>query len=174
MNFVCPLWLAFFTIKDTKINKLPKAKFIKMNGKVVSINISEQKGTKKAPIEKAIVKVDYGIEGDAHSGNWHRQISLLAIESVRMMGDGGLTFSPGDFGENITTEGVPLKELPVGSTLKIGESVILEVTQIGKECHGKCNIYYETGDCIMPKEGIFAIVKEGGNIKNGENIEFEA
>lgn len=142
-----------------------------MNGKVVSINISKEKGTKKIPVNKANVKIDYGIEGDAHAGNWHRQISLLASESIIKMENKGLYLSPGDFGENITTEGIVLNELPVGSMLKIGESVLLEISQIGKECHVRCNIYYQAGDCIMPNEGIFAKVIKGGNIEKGNRIE---
>lgn len=139
--------------------------------RIVSINISKEKGTKKTPVDTAIVKVDHGIEGDAHASNWHRQISLLAIESVREMEKKGLDLSNGDFGENITTEGVDLKNIPIGTLLKIGESVIMEITQIGKVCHDKCHIYYEVGDCIMPKEGIFAKVIEGGKIANDDSIE---
>lgn len=142
-----------------------------MNGQVISVNISKEKGTKKRPVGKANVKIDYGIEGDAHASNWHRQISLLALESVKKIQDKGLDLSPGDFGENITTEGIVLNELPVGSLLKIGGSVLLEISQIGKECHDRCNIYYQAGDCIMPNEGIFAKVIKGGNIGKGDSIE---
>lgn len=142
-----------------------------MNGQVVSVNISKEKGTKKTPVDNAKVKIDYGMEGDAHAGNWHRQISLLALESVKKMEGKGMDISPGDFGENITTKGIVLNELPVGSTLKIGESVLLEISQIGKKCHSKCDIYNEVGDCIMPNEGIFARVIRGGNIEEGDRIE---
>lgn len=139
--------------------------------RIVSINISKEKGTRKSPVESAVVKVDHGIEGDAHASNWHRQISLLAIESVREMEEKGLTLTSGDFGENITTEGISLKDIPIGTLLKVGESVILEITQIGKVCHTRCNIYYQAGDCIMPKEGIFAKVIEPGTITNNDVIE---
>lgn len=142
-----------------------------MNKEVVSVNISKEKGTKKSPVNKANVKIDHGIEGDAHASKWHRQISLLASESVKKMEDKGLHLSPGDFGENITTKGIVLTELPVGTQLKVGKTVLLEVSQIGKKCHDKCNIYYEAGDCIMPNEGIFAKVIEGGRIEKGDTIE---
>lgn len=142
-----------------------------MTKQIVSINISHQKGTKKEPVESAVLRVDHGIEGDAHAGNWHRQISLLAIESVKEMEAKGIDLFSGDFGENITTEGLTLKDIPVGSQLKMGETVVLEITQIGKVCHDKCEIYYQVGDCIMPKEGIFAKVIVGGSIQNGDSVE---
>jgi len=141
-----------------------------MTGKVVSINISSQKGVRKKPIKETMIELNYGVEGDAHaSSKWHRQVSLLAIESIKKMQALGLKVNPGDFAENITTEGINLPELPVGTNITIGE-VELEVSQIGKECHTRCNIYYEAGDCIMPKEGIFAKVLKGGKIKKGDEI----
>jgi MOSC domain-containing protein YiiM len=141
-----------------------------MTGKVVAINTSSKKGMRKKPVEEAAIKTDYGIEGDAHaSSEWHRQVSLLALESIKKMQALGLNVEPGDFAENITTEGVNLTELPVGTKMKIGE-VELEVSQIGKECHTRCAIYYQAGDCVMPNEGIFVKVIKGGKIKKGDII----
>lgn len=139
--------------------------------KVLAINISEEKGAIKNPIEKGFFKVNHGLEGDAHAGNWHRQVSLLGIESVKKMKAVGIdVLAAGQFAENITTEGLTLYELPIGTKLKIGE-VLLEVTQIGKECHVGCKIKQLVGECVMPKEGIFAKVLEEGYIKSGDNIE---
>lgn len=141
-----------------------------MTGKVVAINTSNKKGMRKKPIEEALIKADYGIEGDAHaSSEWHRQVSLLALESIKKMQALGLNVKPGDFAENITTEGINLPELPIGTKMKIG-AVELEVSQIGKECHTRCAIYYQAGDCVMPKEGIFVKVIKGGKIKEGDRI----
>ncbi len=143
-----------------------------MDKHVVSINISEKKGTKKFPVDNATLKIDHGIVGDAHANNWHRQISLLANESVKKMNeDNGMDLTPGCFGENITTEGIDLKTLPLGTVIKIGDIVELEVTQIGKECHDRCHIYYEAGDCIMPKEGIFVKVLKDGDIAKGDKMD---
>ncbi|NCO83371.1 MAG: MOSC domain-containing protein, partial [Nitrospirae bacterium] len=138
-----------------------------MTGKVVAINTSERKGMRKKPVKEAVIKTNYGIEGDAHaSSEWHRQVSLLALESIKKMQALGLKVKPGDFAENITTEGINLPELPIGTKMTIGE-VEAEVSQIGKECHTRCAIYYQAGDCIMPKEGIFVKVIKGGKIKEG-------
>lgn len=139
--------------------------------KVVAINISRRKGIPKDQIKEGVFIEDFGLEGDAHAANWHRQVSLLAQESIDKaieMGADGL--EPGKFAENITTEGIVLYELPVGTQLKIGET-IQEVTQIGKECHQKCAIFYTVGDCVMPKEGIFTKVVKGGIVKPGDDIE---
>ena len=126
--------------------------------KVIAINISEEKGVTKNPIEKGFFKINHGLLGDAHAGDWHRQVSLLGIESIKKMKAVGIeSLSTGQFAENITTEGLTLYELPVGTKLKIGD-VLLEVTQIGKECHKGCKIKELVGECIMPKEGIFAKV----------------
>ncbi|MDP1758358.1 MAG: MOSC domain-containing protein [Thermodesulfovibrionales bacterium] len=142
----------------------------KMTGKVVAINTSEKKGMRKKPIKEAVIKTNYGIEGDAHaSSEWHRQVSLLALESIKKMQALGLDVKPGDFAENITTEGINLPELPIGTRMTIGE-VEAEVSQIGKECHTRCAIYYQAGDCVMPKEGIFVKVIKGGKIKEGDVI----
>jgi MOSC domain-containing protein YiiM len=143
-----------------------------MAARVVSINISDRKGVRKKAVKEAIIKENYGIESDAHaSGKWHRQISLLAIESIRKMQDMGLKVGPGDFAENITTEGIDLLKLPVGSRLQVGSDIELEVSQIGKRCHSRCAIYHQAGDCVMPKEGIFVKVIKGGIVKQGDRIE---
>ena len=140
-----------------------------MKATVLATCISEKKGTRKHPVPQISISENYGIIGDAHAGNWHRQISLLADESVEKMRRMGAELQPGDFAENILTKGVDLKSLPVGTRLQIGETV-LEVTQIGKECHHDCEIKQLTGKCVMPTEGIFAVVKKGGVIKPGDEI----
>jgi len=142
-----------------------------MLGKIVSLNISEKKGVRKKPVKEVSLKTEFGIEGDAHaSSSWHRQVSLLALESIKKMQDKGLDVKPGDFAENITTEGIDLVSLPVGTQLTIGEGIKVEVSQIGKECHTRCSIYYQAGDCVMPKEGIFVRVLSGGVVKEGDQI----
>jgi MOSC domain-containing protein YiiM len=145
--------------------------FLDIMGKVVSINISEKKGVRKKPVDKGVLKKGYGIEGDAHaSSEWHRQVSLLAMESIRKMQDLGLEVFPGDFAENITTEGIDLLSLPVGTQISLGDEVVGMVSQIGKECHARCAIYYQAGDCVMPKEGIFIEVLQGGTLRKGDRI----
>lgn len=142
-----------------------------MNGKVVSVNISEKKGTIKTPIEVGKFIEDFGLENDAHSGTGIRQVSLLAVESIEFMNNnGGNGLKAGDFAENITTEGIIVHKLPVGTKLRIGET-IQEVTQIGKQCHVGCEISKSVGNCIMPKEGIFTRILQAGNIKAGDSIE---
>ncbi len=142
-----------------------------MAAKIISINISPKKGMRKKAVDSAVIKENYGIESDAHaSEKWHRQISLLAIESIEKMQAMGLKVGPGDFAENITTEGVNLPALPVGTKMTIGEDIELEVSQIGKVCHTRCAIYTQAGDCVMPKEGIFAKVLKGGIVKKGDEI----
>ena len=129
--------------------------------KVISVNISEKKGTVKVPVDKIELKINHGIIGDAHAGNWHRQVSLLALESLEKMKKKLPSLKPGDFAENIMTEGIDLHHLPVGTVLVIGQTE-LKVSQIGKECHKGCQIREITGECIMPTEGIFAtVIKEG-------------
>ena len=140
--------------------------------KVIAVCISEQKGTKKHPVQSITVREHHGIVGDAHAGDWHRQISLLAQESVDEMRQTGLTLHAGDFAENILTEGVVIKQLPVGKVLRVGETR-LQVTQIGKECHSDCEIRRLTGKCVMPTDGIFAVVLTGGEIRPGDEIEEE-
>ena len=137
--------------------------------KVISVNISEKKGTVKSPVPQIELKKNHGIVGDAHAGNWHRQVSLLAVESLEKMKEKIPSLKPGDFAENIMTEGISLHTLPIGTLLSIGECE-LEVTQIGKECHKGCEIRNITGECIMPTEGIFAIVKKEGFIYPEDNI----
>jgi cyclic pyranopterin phosphate synthase len=140
-------------------------------GKVLSVNISEKKGVIKEQIHKGLFIENYGLENDAHSGNWHRQVSLLGIESFNKMKEMGINdLKFGDFAENITTEGIILYELPVGTRLAIGET-LHEVTQIGKECHTGCAIAQKVGKCVMPKEGIFTKVLKGGIINEGDLIE---
>ena len=142
-------------------------------GKVLAVNISEKKGTKKTNIQSCALLKDLGLKGDAHAGPWHRQVSLLANESIEKMRTKGLNVGFGDFAENITTEGVDLVHLPIGTEIRIGDSVLLRVTQIGKECHDRCAIYYQAGDCVMPKEGIFAEVLSEGEVKGGDEIAIE-
>jgi MOSC domain-containing protein YiiM len=139
-------------------------------GKVLAVNISEEKGTKKTNIQSCALLRDFGLKGDAHAGPWHRQVSLLANESIDKMKAMGLKVGYGDFAENITTEGVDLVHLPIGTPIRIGDTVILRVTQIGKECHERCAIYYQAGDCVMPREGIFAEVLNEGEVKAGDEI----
>jgi MOSC domain-containing protein YiiM len=139
-------------------------------GKVLAVNISEKKGTKKTNIKSCALLKDFGLKGDGHAGPWHRQVSLLANESIEKMRAKGLNVGYGDFAENITTEGIDLVRLPVGTEIRIGESIILRVTQIGKECHERCAIYYQAGDCVMPKEGIFTEVLSEGEVKVGDDI----
>ena len=142
-----------------------------MIGKIISINISDKKGVRKKPVKEAILKTDFGMEGDAHaSSKWHRQVSLLALESIKKMQDKGLKVNPGDFAENITTEGIDLLKLPVGTKMIIGSNIEVEVSQIGKVCHTRCEIYNQAGDCVMPKEGIFVKVLKGGKVTEGDEI----
>lgn len=136
-----------------------------IEGRVYSINVSEKKGTRKRRVEEAFAKEGFGIVGDAHAGPWHRQVSLLSIEMIRSFGP----FEPGDFAENITTEGVDLRRLKVGDRVEVGEAVLI-VTQKGKECHDSCEIKRLVGRCVMPKEGVFARVLKGGRIKVGDRV----
>jgi len=142
-----------------------------VKGKVIAVNISEKKGVPKETVELGEFKVDHGLVGDAHAGNWHRQVSLLGIESINKMKALGIEgLCTGTFAENLTTEGIELWKLPVGTKLKIGDT-LQEVTQIGKECHVKCAIFQQIGTCIMPTEGIFTKVLKDGIIKAGDEIE---
>lgn len=142
-----------------------------MTAAVVSVNISRGKGERKVPVGQARLVAGHGLDGDAHAGKWHRQVSLLASESVDTMRRKGLDAGPGDFAENVTTIGVDLPSLPVGSKLRLGAAALLEVTQIGKKCHSRCEIFKQAGDCVMPREGVFARVIEGGLIRDGDSIE---
>ncbi|MFH1783417.1 MAG: MOSC domain-containing protein [bacterium] len=140
------------------------------NGRVKAVSVSKKKGTKKTNVESILLKEDFGIVGDAHAGTKNRQVSLLAEESIKKMKDKGLNVGSGDFAENITTEGVDLVSLGIGGKLGIGKEVLVEISQIGKECHSRCNIYYQAGDCVMPHEGVFVRVLKGGVIKPGDEI----
>ncbi|NMC74396.1 MAG: MOSC domain-containing protein [Geobacteraceae bacterium] len=141
-----------------------------MSGKVVAVCISKNKGERKKPVHEVSVRENHGIIDDAHAGDWHRQISLLAMESIKKMQEKGLDVTTGDFAENITTQGIDLPSLPVGTRLAIGET-LTEVTQVGKECHTRCAIYHQAGDCVMPREGIFVKVLRGGIIKCDDPVE---
>ncbi len=141
------------------------------SGTIEAVCISEEKGTQKSDVGTRTIIFDQGLEGDAHAGFMHRQVSLLAAESIEEMRAKGLTLAAGAFGENLVTQGIELKSLFIGDRLRIGGDVMLEVTQIGKECVSRCAIYYLAGDCIMPREGIFARVLAGGRVEAGDNIE---
>ena len=138
--------------------------------KINSIAISKKKGTRKTQVEEALLIQDYGLEGDAHAGPWHRQVSFLASESIQSAREKGLDVTFGDFAENIATSGIEWPKVPIGTRIQLGESALVEITQIGKECHNKCAIYYMAGDCIMPREGIFARVLRGGKIRSGDKV----
>jgi MOSC domain-containing protein YiiM len=138
---------------------------------LLAVCSSKEKGTKKEVVAKSFLKEDYGLVGDAHADyNSHRQVSLLAIESIDKMRGLGFDVNPGDFAENLTTEGIDLTFLPIGTRLSVGKEIILEITQIGKECHVGCAIFRQIGKCIMPKEGVFARVIRGGLVKAGDII----
>jgi MOSC domain-containing protein YiiM len=139
-------------------------------GEVVAVCISKDKGEKKRPVQSVLLREEWGIEGDAHAGNWPRQVSLLASESVKKMEDKGLSLGAGDFAENITTSGIDLLKLSIGAKLTLGDQVELEITQIGKECHDKCAIFEQVGFCVMPEEGVFARVLKGGSVRQGDQI----
>jgi MOSC domain-containing protein YiiM len=138
---------------------------------IVAVCTSKEKGERKTDVGQAELQEGFGLVGDAHGGDWHRQVSLLAIESIDKMRAAGLDVGPGDFAENLTTQGVNLYSLPVGTRLRVGASVLLEMTQIGKECHDRCAIYHQAGDCVMPREGVFATVVNGGPVKTGDSLE---
>jgi MOSC domain-containing protein YiiM len=139
--------------------------------KIIAVSISDQKGVPKKNIPEGTLVEEFGLAGDAHGGPWHRQLSLLALESIRKMQDKGLKVHPGSFAENITTEGISLPELPLGTRLRLGSEALVEVTQIGKVCHDRCAIYRLAGDCVMPREGIFVRILKGGKVKPGDLIE---
>jgi len=139
-------------------------------GKIVAISISEKRGIPKTNVETARLVEDYGIVGDAHAGDWHRQVSLLAAESIAKMQAKGADVHPGNFAENITTEGIDVPHLQIGDRLVLGEAEV-EITQIGKECHAHCAIFHQVGDCVMPREGVFARVIRGGELKVGDGVD---
>lgn len=138
--------------------------------KIVAVSRSRKKGEKKTNIAEARLIPDHGMVEDAHTGNWHRQVSLLDVQSIQRIRDKGLDVDSGDFAENITTQGIRLWELPIGTQIQLGEKVLVEVTQIGKECHNRCNIFHQVGDCVMPKEGIFTKVITGGIVRPDDSI----
>ena len=142
-----------------------------IKGRIRAISVSKQKGTQKLNVPEAELRAGFGIVGDAHAGNWDRQISLLEIESIDLMAAKGAKVSPGDFAENITTKGIDLSELKIGDKLKLGTEVEIKITKFGKQCHGRCIIYDQIGDCIMPRRGVFAKVSREGSIKIGDTIE---
>ncbi|WP_286029388.1 MOSC domain-containing protein [Anaerotignum lactatifermentans] len=139
-------------------------------GKIMAVCISEKRGTQKKNIEKVRLIENFGLEGDAHGGNWHRQVSLLSYEKVLAFEEKGISTEDGAFGENLLVEGFDFKTLPVGTRFRCGDA-LLEMTQIGKECHSHCEIYQAVGDCIMPREGVFARVLHGGEIQIGDELE---
>jgi len=141
--------------------------------KIVSIAISKKKGTQKKQVKEAVLIKNFGIKGDGHAGPWHRQVSFLSSESIASVRESGLNVTFGDFAENIATKGIDWKSIPIGTRVRLGEFVEVEITQIGKECHNKCAIYYKAGDCIMPKEGIFARVLTGGKIRCGDTVSLD-
>ena len=138
--------------------------------RIVAVSISQKKGQKKTNMEEVRLIRDHGIDQDAHAGDWHRQVSLLDMQSISKIQDKGIDVHPGNFAENITTEGIRLWELPVGTKMKLGGEVLVEVTQIGKECHDRCAIFHQVGDCVMPREGIFVKVLEEGTLRPGDAI----
>jgi TatD DNase family protein len=138
-------------------------------GKVIAVCISEKKGTQKVNINEAKFIENYGIEHDAHAGNWHRQVSLISKEKIDAFKARGAEVLDGAFGENLIVDGFDFKNLPIGTVFQCND-VILEMTQIGKECHSHCEIYKKVGDCIMPREGVFAVVKQGGTISVGDEM----
>jgi MOSC domain-containing protein YiiM len=141
-----------------------------MKPRIVSIATSKKKGTRKTQVDSADLRINHGVIGDGHAGTWDRQVSFLAAERIEECKTRGLNVSFGDFAENVATEGIDWKSVPLGSRFRLGEKAIVEITKIGKECHKKCAIYYQAGDCIMPREGVFARVLEGGTIRCGDLI----
>lgn len=139
-------------------------------GRIVAVSTSRHKGQKKSNLSECSLIKDKGFEGDAHAGDWHRQVSLLAMESITKIREKGIDVTPGDFAENITTTGIEIWQLELGTRLAVGNEAELEITQIGKECHDRCAIYHQVGDCVMPREGIFARVLRGGKVKPGDTI----
>ena len=139
-------------------------------GKVIAVCTSERKGLQKSDVKSAHFTTEWGIDGDAHAGKWHRQISLLSADKIEAFNKRGANVIPGAFGENLVVEGFDFRALPVGTLLRCND-VLLEMTQIGKECHSHCEIFKRMGECIMPREGVFAVVLRGGTIQKGDTIE---
>lgn len=141
-----------------------------LKGQIVAVSTSRHKGEKKNNLPACELVKDKGLQGDAHAGDWHRQVSLLAMESISKIREKGVDVAPGDFAENLTTTGIRVWELPLGTQMAVGDEALLEVTQIGKECHDRCAIYHQVGDCVMPREGIFTRVLHGGTVKPGDEV----
>lgn len=141
-----------------------------LKGQIVAVSTSRHKGKKKNNLPACELVKDKGLQGDAHAGDWHRQVSLLAMESISKIREKGVDVAPGDFAENLTTTGIRVWELPLGTQMAVGDEALLEVTQIGKECHDRCAIYHQVGDCVMPREGIFTRVLHGGTVKPGDEV----
>jgi MOSC domain-containing protein YiiM len=141
-----------------------------IEGVVVSVNTSQAKGTPKTPVDSALLDVDHGIAGDAHAGPGHRQVSLLSRDAVERMRAAGATVSYGSFAENLTIDGLDPSALPVGTRLRLGTSAVIRVTQLGKECHDRCEIYAQVGECVMPREGVFGHVEAGGAVSPGDEV----
>jgi len=140
---------------------------------IESIALSAKKGTRKTVVEEARLRAGHGLEGDAHAGDWHRQVSFLSAESIEASRDQGLDVTFGDFAENIATRGLDWRSVPLGTRLRLGREALVKISQIGKECHNRCAIYYAAGDCIMPREGVFARVLRGGAVRVGDPIRIE-
>ena len=155
------------------ITDKPEHKKGRLTGRarIKAISVSKEKGTQKVNVPEAELRTDFGIIGDAHAGNWHRQVSLLSAESIDKMIEKGADVTPGSFAENLTTEDIDLLALKVGAKLKLGKDVELEITQFGKKCHSRCEIFEQVGDCIMPREGVFAKVTSPGRLRVGDSIE---
>lgn len=147
-----------------------KADAFPSEGQIVAVSTSRRKGQKKSNLPEGELVKGKGFEGDAHAGDSHRQVSLLAMESIAKIRDKGIEVAPGDFAENITTSGIKIWVLEVGTRLAVGSEAELEITQVGKECHDRCAIYHQVGDCVMPREGIFTRVLRGGTVKPGDAI----
>ncbi|MBW1988006.1 MAG: MOSC domain-containing protein [Deltaproteobacteria bacterium] len=143
-------------------------------GRVVSLAVSRKKGTPKTPVDQVVLVPDHGIEGDAHAGPWHRQVSLLRVEALAAAQQRGILADFGDFAENLAVSGLDEKGLAVGTLLDVGPTARLCVTQVGKKCHARCAVYHRAGDCIMPKEGVFARVLSGGTVKVGDVVRIVA
>jgi MOSC domain-containing protein YiiM len=142
-------------------------------GTIIAVCTSRKKGTPKDDVGSGFLEIGFGLKGDAHGGDWHRQVSLLSIEQIQEMKAKGLEVGPGSFAENLTTRDFDLGSVRVGNRLRVGKSAVLEVTQIGKECHTRCAIYHKVGECIMPEQGVFAKVIKEGAVKVGDSIEFQ-
>ena len=140
-------------------------------GRIHAVSVSDRKGVVKHNVDQAVLQVDHGLEGDAHAEGGHRQVSLLSLESIHKMVAAGAKVKPGDFAENLTVQGLSVMHLPVGTRLKVGAGALLEITQIGKACHKGCAIREQVGDCVMPREGVFARVLQGGVVRPGDEIE---